>query len=450
MSKLTFYGGAQEVTGANYLLETDGGAKILIDCGLFQCPGFCRSLNQDKFEYDPAEVDALFVTHGHIDHLGRVPKLVHEGFKGKIYSTPPTKDFGAIMLEDSMGILGKEAEREKRKPIYDLNDVEATKKLWEGIPYGESVTTKDVTVTVRNAGHILGSAIYEFKVADKKLVFTGDLGNTPMPLLPPPDKVTGADYLVIESAYGDREHEDITERKGKLEGAIEDVVKRNGTLIIPSFALERTQEILFELNDLVENGRIPRVPIFIDSPLAIKATTVYKKYENYFSKSAQNIIKSGDDLFKFPGLHMTLKTEQSKAIKDQKGSKIILAGAGMMHGGRIVHHAREYLPGKDNMILFIGYQAAGSPGRRILEGEKEVRITGEMVPVRAEVRKIRGYSAHADTNALFEFIQNNAETLKKVFVVQGEAKASLFLAQRARDHLGLDAIAPELGYSFEF
>lgn len=447
MRKLSFYGGAQEVTGANYLLES-GGARILVDCGMFQCPRFCAAKNKNDFAYDPASIDALFITHAHIDHVGRVAKLVRMGFRGTIYSTPPTRDFGKLMLEDSLGVLTKEAKREGDTTIlYSMEDIEAAMKVWKGVPYGEEISVKDLKIKFYQAGHILGSSMVEINAEGKKILFTGDLGNVPMPLLSPPDQVDRVQVLIIESAYGNRAHEDVDERKTKLERAIEDTVERGGALMIPSFALERTQELLFEFNNLVERGRIPRIPIFIDSPLAIRATEVYKRYENYFNVATRSIIRQGDDIFKFPGLHMTLTTEESKAINEVRGAKVILAGAGMMNGGRILHHARRYLPDKNSMILFIGYQAAGSIGRRIIDGETEVTIFGERVAVRAEVRSIRGYSAHADTNGLFDFVKNHASVLERVFVVQGEPAASLFLSQRIRDYLGIEASAPEFGES---
>lgn len=450
MLKLSFYGGAQEVTGANYLLEA-GGKRILVDCGLFQCPRFCAARNCQDFLYDPAAIDALLVTHAHIDHTGRIPKLVKLGFRGKIFSTTPTKDFAAIMLEDSLGVIGKEAAREgNSEPIYTISDIEHSLALWETVGYGKQFSIGDIAVTIHEAGHILGSAMIDITASGKKFLFTGDLGNVPMPLLNPPEKVDGTNILVIESAYGDREHEDAASRKNLLERAIEDTVKRGGVLLIPAFALERTQELLYEFNDLVEHGRIPRVPVYIDSPLSIKATAIYKKHQGFFNQQAKAIIRAGDDLFNFPGLHLTLTTDESKAINDVTGPKIILAGAGMMQGGRIVHHARRYLGDKRNMILFIGYLAAGSLGRRILDGEKRVNILGEAVSVEAEVRSIHGYSAHADSLALLEFVRMHVDTLERVFVVQGEPAAALFLSQRIRDYLGIAANAPRMGESFEF
>lgn len=447
MFKLAFYGGAGEVTGANYLVELDG-TRILVDCGMFQCPHFCTSKNRNDFPYDPSGIDALVVTHAHIDHIGRIPKLVNQGFKGKIYSTPPTRDFGYLMLEDSLGVLEKESDETKEPLLYNLEDLAASMEIWEGVPYREKISLGKISFQLREAGHILGSSMVEFDIGGRKLVFTGDLGNVPMPILAPPEHVDGIQFLVIESAYGNRVHEDLEERKTKLERAIEDTVKRGGALLIPAFALERTQELLYEINNLVEQGRIPPVPIFIDSPLAIRATEVYKRYENYFNDSTRTIIRSGDDIFKFKGLHLTLSTEDSKAINNVANPKVIIAGAGMMNGGRILHHARRHLADKKSMILFIGYQAAGSVGRRIIDGEKLVRIFGEDITVAAEVRSIRGYSAHADMNGLFKFVQDCAETLEKVFVVQGEPAASLFLSQRIRDYLGIEAQAPEFGEAF--
>lgn len=450
MSKITFHGGAQEVTGANYLIETNS-TRILVDCGMFQCPKFCASRNRDNFPYDPASIKALLVTHAHIDHIGRIPKLVKAGFRGTIYSTAPTKDFARLMLEDSLGVLEKEAAREKGDNVfYSAEDIESAMNLWQTVSYGQRITVGDIGVVMHNAGHILGSSLVELSIENKKLLFTGDLGNAPMPLLSPPDAVPGVNIMVIESAYGNREHEDMSERKTKLERAIEDVVKRNGTLMIPAFALERTQELLAEFNDLVERGRIPRIPVFLDSPLSIKATAVYKKYTTFFNGEARRLIKEGDDLFQFPGLHMTPTSEDSKSINAVHGSKVILAGAGMMNGGRILHHARRYLQDPASMILFMGYQAAGSLGRRIIDGEKKVNIFGELCPVRAEVRSVRGYSAHADTNQLLDYINTHKESLERVFVVQGEPAASLFLSQRARDYLGVNASAPRLGEEFSF
>ncbi|PIS13692.1 MAG: MBL fold hydrolase [Candidatus Tagabacteria bacterium CG09_land_8_20_14_0_10_41_14] len=454
--KLSFYGGAQEVTGANYLLECGPDArsgrpaiKLLVDCGLFQGAKTAEDENRRPFPYNPSEIDALFVTHAHLDHIGRIPKLVRDGFSGKIFSTGPTRDFAELSLIDSLGILTKEARRENKETFYSKEDVEKAMSLWEVLEYDEMFSLKDAEITLRDAGHILGSAMVEMKVEDKKILFTGDLGNPPVPLLKRPYEPKDIDYLIIESAYGDKEHEPEESRKIKIERAIEKAILNKGVLMVPAFSLERTQQLLYEINDLVENNHIPAVPIFLDSPLAIKMTDVYKKYESFYNKKAKFIISSGDDVFNFPGLKMTLTTEESKAINEVPPPKVVIAGAGMSTGGRIIHHEKRYLPDKNSILLIIGYQAAGSLGRQLVEGVREVKIFGEEVPVNAEVVSIRGYSAHADTNGLFDFVDEISEKLKKVFVVQGEARASLFFSQRVRDYLAKEAVVPKLGDTFE-
>jgi len=458
--KLSFYGGAQEVTGANHMLEcspsnsSGQSTKILVDCGLFQGSKTCEEKNREPFLYNPSQIDILFVTHAHLDHVGRIPKLVRDGFKGRIISTPPTRDFAQLMLDDSLGILTKEARREKKEPIYSKEDLKKTDELWEAVEYGKEIKVKSAKAVLRDAGHILGSAMVEIvcnplsSSGQRKIVFSGDLGNPPMPLLKKPYEITEADYLIIESTYGDREHEDKKGRKLKIERAIEQAVLNKGVLMIPAFSMERTQQLLYEINDLVENGRIPRVPIFLDSPLAIKATEVYKKYKDYYNREAQFIISSGDDVFKFPGLKFCLATEESKAINKVPPPKVIIAGSGMSVGGRIIHHEKNYLSDPNSILLIVGFQSAGSLGRRLVEGTKNVKILGKEILVKAEVISARGYSAHPDTNGLHDFVQNVSKNLKKIFVVQGEAKAALFFAQRVRDYLGVNAVAPQIGDSY--
>ena len=421
----------------------------MVDCGLFQCPRFCDLRSQEPFPFNPAEIAALFVTHSHIDHTGRIPKLVRDGFRGKIYSTPPTKDLSALMLEDSLGVLEKEARRHKENIFYSKSDINRSLELWEGINYHQSVKVGAFEAKLRDSGHILGSAMVELEVGGKKIVVSGDLGNPPTPLLKDPEEIRDADILFIESTYGSRAHEAREERKLNLERVIENTLKAGGVLMIPAFSLERTQELLFEINDLVEAGRIPKVPIFLDSPLAIKATSIYRKYENYFNKEAHIRIKSGDDLFKFPGLEFTLTTEESKGINDVPAPKVVIAGSGMSNGGRIIHHERRYLPDAKSTLLLVGYQAAGSMGRMLQDGAKEVTILGEKVPVRARVETLQGYSAHPDRDALLRFVEKGKDRLQRVFAIQGEPASCLFLVQRVRDYLGIEASAPRYGESSE-
>ncbi|MDP3957910.1 MAG: MBL fold metallo-hydrolase [bacterium] len=443
---LTFWGGVGTVTGAHFMLE-GAGTRLLVDCGLVQ--GHFRvgdKENRAPFPYDPASVDALFVTHSHIDHVGRIPKLVHDGFTSPIYSTPPARDIAEAMLYDSMGVLEKEARRDNLPPLYAEADVAAAMRLWKTADYHEDIPLAGgIVARFRDSGHVLGSSMVEFSYNGRKIVFTGDLGNSPSPLLPDPEEVTDADYLVIESVYGDRNHEPHEERKRRLEAIIERTVKEKGVLMIPAFSLERTQEILYEINSLVENMNIPPVPIYLDSPLAIKVTGLYAKWSGYFNGRARALIKGGDDVFNFPGLVKTMTTEESRAILNSPDPKVIIAGSGMSNGGRIIHHEKNYLPDEKNTLLLVGYQAAGTPGRIMQDGAGTVKILGEEVPIRARVETISGYSAHKDSDGLMEFVGRTKDKAKQVFAVMGEPKAALFFVQKLRDYLGVNASAPMPG-----
>ncbi len=445
-ARITFCGGTGTVTGANFLLEIED-KKILIDCGLTQGMKLADDINWDPFPYDSKQIDILFVTHAHVDHVGRIPKLLHEGFRGKIYSTIPTKSLALPMLEDTAGILSKNTELGLDQMYSDQN-IKLALSLWQGFEYRTKIKISDtLEAELFDAGHILGSAMVLFTYNGKKILFTGDLGNSPSMLLPDTDKVEGVDYLVMESVYGDRNHESRSERRRYLEETIEDNYKRKGTLIIPTFSLERSQVLLFELNELVTNDRIPVMPIFLDSPLAIRLTEVFKQYRSYFNEAAQKAMSHDKYIFDFPGLHNTLKSEESKMIANVPNPKIVIAGSGMSTGGRVVHHERHYLPDPNNTLLLTGYQVVGAPGRFIQEGMKTVRITGEDVPVRAHIVTISGYSGHKDSDGLLNFVEDMQESLKKVFVVMGEPKSSMFLVQKLRDNLAIDARAPELGSS---
>jgi len=445
-AKITFFGGTGSVTGSNFLLEIDG-KRILVDCGLTQGFKLADDINWDPFPYDPKAIDILFVSHGHVDHLGRIPKLIKEGFRGRIYSTEPTKGLAVPMLEDTAGILSKNTDLGLDK-IYTEENIKLALSLWQGFNYHEKIKiTENVEVCFLNAGHILGSAMVEFVYNGKKILFTGDLGNSPSPILPDTEKITDANYLIMESVYGDRNHESRDDRRRLLAQVIQDNHKRKGILIIPTFSLERSQELLFELDALVENDRVPVMPIFFDSPLAIRLTEVFKKYKNYLNENAQKAMSPGKYLFDFPGLHNTLKSEESRLIADVPNPKIVIAGSGMSTGGRIVHHEKHYLPDPNNTLLLTGYQSVGSPGRLIQEGLKTVPITGEDVIVRAHIVTISGYSGHKDSDGLLNFVEDMQDSIEKVFVVMGEPKSEMFLAQKLRDNLGINAFVPEQGSS---
>ena len=447
--RLTFCGGAGAVTGANYLLEIadstkpGGVRKILIDCGLAQGGRFLELHNYEPFPYDPAEIDAVFVTHAHIDHTGRLAKLVREGFKGIVYSTPPTRDFGGLLLLDSQHILAQEAEQLGKPPLYEEKDIGTLMGQWQGVPYHQPILLDGVArVVLYSAGHILGSASIVIEAEGKRIVFSGDLGNQPAPLIGPAECPTTVDYCVMESAYGDRNHEDLHNRYQKLERIILETVKDGGVLMIPAFALERTQILLLEMHEMLEKHQIPHIPIFIDSPLAIKLTAVYNLYREYLKPELAKHFGGPDQLFRFPGLRMTPTIDDSKSINKAPSPKIIVAGSGMSNAGRILHHEVRYLPDPKNTLLIFGYQAVGSLGRRLLEGAKTVHILGQEVHVHAHIKAIGAYSAHADQRQLMAWVAPLYGQVKKVFLVQGEGQAATILAGKLNNELGIPAEVP--------
>ena len=444
---ISFESGARSVTGSNFLIEF-GNKKFLVDCGLEQGSKYADEQNHNPFAYDPTSIDVLFVTHGHLDHVGRIGKLVKDGFRGQIYSTPPTKEIGELVMIDSMKIVNRAAEEDQKEPLYLQPDVDNALARWNTKDYHEPMMFdcdgEPLTVTFRDAGHILGSSMVVFSYKGTKIAFTGDLGNTPSTLMADTEVMRDIDYLAIESVYGDRNHEMHFERKQKLQDIILRTVKEKGILIIPAFSVERTQELLFELNDMVENKEVPRVPTYLDSPLAIKVTDVFKRNKKYLNKSVQERMKS-DDIFDFPGLIRVGDSEESKAIKEVPGPKIIIAGAGMMNGGRVVHHAKNYLNNPHATLLVVGYQAPGTLARLLVDGIKMVRLFGIEVEVRARVETLTGYSAHKDSDDLVSFVEPMVGRLKKVFVILGELRASLFLAQRIKDTYNVETSVPDKG-----
>lgn len=441
---LSFHGGIGSVTGANFML-CDGSTTLLVDCGLTQGGKQAITKNTEPFPYNPCDVQFLIVTHAHIDHIGRIGKLVRDGFSGTIYSTPATRDLARPMLEDALKVMRSDAPRGVVVPVlYEAADVEAAFSMWQTVDYHTPHTIGTFSLYFKDAGHILGSAIAEVThvPTHKKVAFSGDLGNSPTPLLKDTEYVTDADYLVIESVYGNRVHEARESRKQKLADVVRRIVARGGTLMIPVFSLEKTQVLLKELNDLIEDGVVPSVPVFFDSPLGIRITDVYGKYTHLFNEVVQKEILDGDDIFSFPKLSVTLRPQDSEAIGRVDGPKIIVASSGMSDGGRITIHEKRYLPNKKNALLLIGYQVAGSTGRLLQEGAKQIFLDGTDVPVRAEVLTVSGYSSHKDGDGLLDFVAHTSRTARQVFVVMGEPKASLFFVQKLRDNLGVSARMP--------
>lgn len=444
-AKLEFHGGVGSVTGANFLLDS-GEAKFLVDCGLVQGDRSESLKNQIDFPYDPATIDVLLVTHAHSDHIGRIPKLVKDGFKGTIYSTEPTRALAAVMLTDSFGVMLSEEERYDTPRLFDRVDIDNALAMWKTVEYDQSLTLPDqISAVFTDAGHILGSACITLERNDRKIVFSGDIGNNPQPLLNPPDVPQDYHYLVMESVYGNRNHEQVSERSNLLREEIQNTVRQKGTLIIPTFSLERTQGMLFEINNLVEQGLVPPIATFLDSPLAIAVTDIYRDRTKYLKTVVQRQIEEGDDIFDFPKLKFTRSVADSRSIAKMPGPKIILAGSGMSHGGRILGHERHYLEDPTTTLLLVGYQSVGSIGRKLQDGAKKVTIDREAVKVRARISTIHGWSGHADRDQLVDFVYKGGDKIEKVFVVMGEERSSLFLVQRLRDYLSVDAVAPSAG-----
>lgn len=442
-STIHFYGGAGTVTGSNFLLDT-GGAKILIDCGLFQGEHSFDDENWKPFPFNPSEISYLINTHAHIDHIGRIPKLVKEGYKGRIISTEATKALAEPMLMDAMELLQKTAAKIGKEPLFDEDDIRKALSQWDTLPYHAPKELADgVTLEFLNSGHILGSAMAKFTRGGKSVVFTGDLGGGNSPLLPACEIPKNVNYLVMESVYGDKTQEDDATRLPKLASLIERVAQQKGTLLIPAFATERTQDLLYEIRLLLMQKKVPSMPVFLDAPLAEKITESYVRYPEYFNSATQAKVKAGEKMFEFPELKYVHSAWESKEISAHPGPKIIIAGSGMSNGGRVLAHELAILPDPHSIVCIVGYQAAGSLGRRLAEGMKTVRVKDQHVRVKAKVETLYSYSAHMDSPQLFSFAESVGA--KDVFVVMGEPASSAFLAQRIREYAGLHATAPEAG-----
>ena len=455
MVRIKFMGATGTVTGSKTLLELDG-KKFLIDCGMFQGLKRLRLMNWEAFPIPLEEIDAIILTHAHIDHSGYIPRLVKYGYRNKIIATPTTTDLCKIMLIDSAHLQEVDAEYANFKrfskhkpalPLYTIEDAQASLELFEGLPYGERISlTANMTLTFRDAGHILGSAFADIRVSvggeEKRILFTGDLGRPSQPILRDPHTVYNVDYLVIESTYGDRLHED-NSVKDELAKVVNESVERGGVLVIPSFAVGRTQTILFYLRELEKEGRIPVLPVYVDSPMAIEATEIFKKHFEDYDLESKKLKIEGEDIFSTTHLRFMKTREQSVSLNKVKEKAIIISASGMVTGGRILHHLERLLPSEKNTVLFIGYQAEGTRGRAILEGAESIKIHGKHVPVRAKIENITGFSAHADYNEILAWLSNFHRAPRKVFIIHGEKPQSEALASRIQAMFGWEVEIPE-------
>ncbi|MFC1953705.1 MBL fold metallo-hydrolase RNA specificity domain-containing protein [Chloroflexota bacterium] len=463
LAKISFLGAARNVTGSCYLVETDN-ARVLVDCGLYQ-ERKLQERNWLPFPFKPETIDAVFLTHAHLDHSGLLPKLVRDGFKGRIYCTQATSEIAQIILLDSAHIHEEDAaykaKRHKREgrsglhpdiPLYTTENAEAVESHFTATEYGSCVSVNDsIEGCFYEAGHVLGSATVSLIITKngqkRNILFSGDIGEPDRPIINDPAIFHEADYVVVESTYGNRTHDehlnlDIQTQLGDF---INEAVKTGGNIITPSFALERSQEMLYHLNELFINNKIPPVPVFLDSPMAIRITEVFKRHAELFDREMMQRMNQGKSPFTFDNLMMTQSTDESKAIKFTKGSAIIVAGSGMITGGRIKHHLVNNITGPENTILFIGYQAEGTPGRLLLDGSREIRLLGETYPVRARIKKIDGFSAHADRDGLLAWLSDIRHSPRHIFVTHGEEKAAISLADTISKETGWSVSVPEYG-----
>ena len=467
--KITFLGAARTVTGSNFLVE-GAGKKFLVDCGMWQGKAEQEMENDQEFEFNPTDIDFVLLTHAHIDHSGRIPKLYKEGFRNKVYAHKATCDLCALMLPDSGHIQETESEWKNRKsmrrgekpipPIYTAEEAAKCLEIFEAVQYDKIIEiTPEIHVRFNDAGHMLGSSIIEVwvKEDDKetKTVFTGDLGNNDIPLLSPLTMIEDTDYLVMESTYGSRLHVKNEQKAEIFLNVVSETLDNGGTVVIPSFAVGRTQEILYELNKLKEEKEdeefirkykiLMKTPVYVDSPLAISATEVFSDNMDLFDEETKEEMAKGDNPLEFPGLQFTKTADESKALNEDPRASIIISASGMCEVGRIKHHLKHNLWNPKSTILFVGYQAPGTLGYNIVNGAKTVKIFGEEIAVNARIEYIEGYSGHADQELLMNFIYSFIKKPKHIFLVHGEPESQDILRDKIESDTGLGVTIPEFG-----
>ena len=470
--KITFLGATKTVTGSNFLVE-GAGKKFLVDCGMYQGSSKDEMKNSEPFPFDVKDIDFMLLTHAHIDHSGRIPKLYVEGYRNSVITTKATRDLCSIMLPDSGHIQEQEIEWRNKKrmregkealpPLYTAEDAIHTMEIFKPVNYDEIVEIDpNIQVRFNDAGHMLGSAIIEVWVTENgkqtKAVFTGDLGNNDIPLLSSPTMIETADYLVMESTYGSRLHMRNDDKASLFLDIVSETLDKGGTVVIPSFAVGRTQEILYEINNLKDEHQdeefkkkyqtLMRVPVYVDSPLAISATEIFKENANLFDEETQAIIQRGDNPLEFPGLQFTRTADESKALNEKKESAIIISASGMCEVGRIKHHLKHHLWDPNSTILFVGYQAPGTLGRRLVDGEKMVRIFGEEIAVNARIEYIEGYSGHADQEWLLNFVYSFITKPKHIFLVHGEIESQEVLKEKILENVNIPVTIPDYGQTY--
>ncbi len=463
--KLTFHGAARGVTGSRHLLEVDG-RRVLLDCGLFQGRRDETTIRNTQLGFDPKGVDAVVLSHAHIDHSGAIPALVKLGWRGRIYATPATADLADVMLRDSAFVQERDCEfinkreglsgQHARRPLYTVADAEEAAKRFERRPYWQTFDVTDgVRATFHDAGHILGSAIVRIEAVERgrraTIVFSGDLGRDCLPIVRSPEKLAEADVLLLESTYGNREHRPFADVEQELAALVRRTVERKGKIIIPAFAVGRTQQITYTLNNLVNRGALPDVPVFIDSPLATEATRVFREHpECYEKEMTERLRKDSDsDPFGFRRCTYLRTKEESQRLNDHDGPAVIVSASGMAEHGRILHHIANHAQNERNVICFVGYQAQGTLGRRLVEGQRRVRVYGREIDVRASVVRFDALSAHADRPELEAYYRGFQNRVRHLFVVHGEADAADAFGTWARENSSAKVHVPELGESVE-